>query len=389
MTQKELLKYFFAWRVVLLLFLFLAIQIVPLQFDFLGGGISNYLQKPYLWAWADFDGVHYLRIAEKGYAEFLYFFFPLYPLLIRIVAPLFGGGTEAFLFSGLAISHLALFFGIVGLIKLLRLDYEKDLTGLVVLLILVFPTSFYFGSVYSESLFFLLSIWAFYFARKGRWIVAGLMGAFSSASRIVGVALFPAFIVEAITQMKRKNTHPFLPVVASFFTLFGFFSYAVFLDEKVGDPLAFFHSLGRVFGEQRSEYLVILPRVFYRYIFKILPSLNYSYFPGVFTAWLEFLTGVIFVILSVLGLLASLGKLGKVKIAPSYAVYLFLGYLIPTFSGSFSSLPRYVLVIFPGFIILASYLIRLPPITRFVVVGISLILLSIATSLFTRGYWLA
>src|SRR4030042_3666725 len=37
-----------------------------------------------LWSWANFDGVHYLLLAEKGYAFGLtQAFFPVYPLLIK------------------------------------------------------------------------------------------------------------------------------------------------------------------------------------------------------------------------------------------------------------------------------------------------------------------
>ncbi|MGB6882196.1 MAG: hypothetical protein WBD86_02760, partial [Microgenomates group bacterium] len=78
-SKKFIFRSFVFWRVLLFLFLFLAIGIVPLQQNFLGGGLSSYLRSPYLWAWGNFDGEHYLSIAFKGYQPLTYFFFPVYP----------------------------------------------------------------------------------------------------------------------------------------------------------------------------------------------------------------------------------------------------------------------------------------------------------------------
>jgi len=73
----------------------------------------------------------------------------------------------------------------------------------------------------------------------------------------------------------------------------------------------------------------------------------------------------------------------------SYAVYLALGFIVPTLSGSFSSFPRYSLVLFPGFILGATYLAKAPRFLQVLVFSLLFVLLSIATAMFTRGYWIA
>ena len=305
--------------------------------------MQNYLSNPYLWAWGNFDGEHYLAIAQFGYQPLTHFFFPLYPLLIRFL-----DGSQ---FSALLISHMSFVISLIGLYKLIRLDCSTKVARLAIILLLAFPTSFFFGSVYTESLFLALVTWFFYVLRKKKWIGAFVLGSLASAARLVGAVLLGPF---------------------------GLFGYMYYLLRETGDPLAFFHNI-TLFGGQRSEGLVLLPQVFYRYFFKVLPNLNYFYFPAVFTTFLELSVALLFLIL-----IAFSFK----KLKPVYTYFLTTGYLVSTFSGSFSSLPRYVLVLFPAFILIAMFL-QNKPIIRAVWLILSVILLAISVMLFTRGYFVA
>ncbi len=332
------------WRVALFLFLLLAIKTFPLQQHFLGGGMANYLANPFLWAWANFDGEHYLAISQFGYQPLTYFFFPLYPLLIKAF-----GGTAL---VGVIISNLSLLVALVGLWRLVRFDFGKEVARMAVWLVLLFPTSFYFGSVYTESLFLALTVWFFYFLRKRKWLLVVVLGGLASATRLVGAALLAPW---------------------------GLVGYALFLQQKTGDALAFMHQVG-IFGGQRSESLVLLPQVFYRYFFKVLPNLNLNYFPSSFVGLLEIGCALGFLVLIVVAFK---------KLRLEYALYALAAYLVPTLSGSFSSLPRYVLIIFPAFIVGAIYLKRLPRVWQILVFAVLFIMLGMATMLFTRGYWVA
>lgn len=80
---------------------------------------------------------------------------------------------------------------------------------------------------------------------------------------------------------------------------------------------------------------------------------------------------------------------GFSRLRPSYSVYAILSYLIPALAGSFSSMPRYVLVIFPVFILGAIFLSKMPKVYQYIVFSVMLILMVIATSLFWRGYWIS
>lgn len=379
-SKKFLLKTFIFWRILLFAFLFLAIGSVTLQQNFLGGGLPSYLKHPFLWAWGNFDGEHYLSIAYQGYQPLTYFFFPIYPLTIAFIAKFLGGSFTSLAISGLLISNISFFVALVGLWKLIRLDYKKDIARLTILLLLVFPTSFYFGSIYTESMFLALVVWSFYFARKGKWILAGLLGAVLTATRVVGLALIPALLIEAYLQRREKKKLNLFPIaIGILFSVLGIFAYMLYLNKVTGDPLEFFHNVS-IFGQQRSSNLVLLPQVFYRYFFKVLPSINYSYFPVVFVTYLEITTALVFLGLTI----ASFFKLRL-----SYAFYLAIGYIIPTLSGSFSSFHRYVLILFPAFILSAIWLSKRKKWIKAVIFLILILGLLIATSLFTRGFWVA
>lgn len=385
MGVKKIFKYFLVWRALLFVFLFLAISILPLQFNFLGGGVSNYLQNPHLWSWANFDGEHYLAIARDGYKPLTYFFFPLYPILTGLIARVFGPGEVGFALSGLLVSHGAFLAALIGLVKLIRVDYGKSVVLPAILLLILFPTSFYFGSFYTESLFLALSVWSFYFARKKNFLWAGILGGFASATRVVGIVLFPAILAEYLIVRQPLKVEPYKVLRNwGFWQIFliplGLLFYMYFLNERTGDPLHFFNSLSGVYGAQRSTELILLPQVFYRYIVRILPNLDYNYFPVVFTTILELLVAVLFLVISAFSFF---------KTRLSYAIYLSLAYLVPTLSGSFSSLPRYVLVLFPAFVLSAVYIKKLPRGVQYLLYFLLFICLGVATSLFARGYWVS
>jgi len=74
------------------------------------------------------------------------------------------------------------------------------------------------------------------------------------------------------------------------------------------------------------------------------------------------------------------------KMRTSYLVFGSLAFVLPTLSGTFSSLPRYVLVLFPAFIYLGMIKSKLIQFGLWVIFGLLLI---ISAALFYQGYWIA
>jgi hypothetical protein len=155
------------------------------------------------------DALWFLRIATAGYRaqDGSAAFFPLYPLAVRILDAVPGIGP---LGAALLVANAACFGGLLVLHALTRLELGAEAARRTVLFQALFPTAFFLMAPYTEPLFLLLSIAAFWCARRGRWGWAAVMGAGAAATRSIGLLLIPALAVEAIAQWRRREG-PLLP----------------------------------------------------------------------------------------------------------------------------------------------------------------------------------
>ena len=369
-------KSFLIWRISLFIILYFAIKFLTLQSNYLGGGLQNYLQNPYLWSWGNFDGEHYLSLSLYGYKSLEQAFFPIFPMLISFIAYPFSqtvlSGIISHTIVGLLISNVSFLITLFYLSELIKIDFSKKIAILTILFIVCFPTSFFFGSLYNESLFLLLVVLTFLNGRKGKWFQACFFGIVASATRVFGVLLLPVLLIEAY-QSKAKFSQYFWIL----FIPLGLIFYMMYQYITVGDALAFYH-LQTIIGSQHQGGFISLPQVYFRYI-KILLSLD-RLNPLYQTIVLEFIIGIIFLILPLVGYFK--------KIRLSYIFYSLVGFLIPTIQGSFSSTTRYVIVLFPSFIILALITDK-SKIIKYILLTMFTLLLIIETVLFLRGYWVA
>ncbi|MCL5073921.1 MAG: hypothetical protein M1308_23970 [Actinobacteria bacterium] len=359
--------------------LIIGLTFIPLNYQdkFLGGGYKNYQLLPQVFPWANFDGEHYLSISIFGYNIREQVFFPLYPLLISLLAGFFAHDLFSSLFygtiAGLLISNLAFLLALYYLFKLVLLDYSKKIAFWTLVILVAFPTSFYFGSVYNESLFLLLTVLSFYKARKGNWLWAVFFGFLATLTRVFGIILLPALLFEAKQQK--------LQVYKNFYLLFiplGLGLYMLYQYITVNDPLAFYN-LQKYVGEQRQSSFVTLPQVYFRY-FKMLITVD-KLAPIYQTVVLEFLVGILFLLLPIYGYIK--------KIRMSYLIYASIAFLITTVQGSFSSVPRYVLVFFPSFIAASLFINKWGMVSKLILIIIMAVLLIWESILFLRGYWVA
>ena len=152
------------------------------------GGFGDVVLSPL----AHWDAVWFLGIADTGYGSAdspRTAFFPLYPLLTRGLAELGGGSRGALLIAAYLVSLAALLAALVLLYRLTALELGHRAAGPAVVLLCVFPASLFLGAPYSESLFLLCSIGAFYAARTGSWAWAGAAAGAASATRSAGLLL--------------------------------------------------------------------------------------------------------------------------------------------------------------------------------------------------------
>ena len=147
-------------------------------------GISGALLEP----WQRFDTLHYLRIADEGYAhEADSVFPPLYPLAARLLGYLFGGTTAGRLWAATLISNAAFIGLLIMLFIMTAHDLEQKSATRALIYLTFFPTGFFLLAPYTESLFIFLALAALWSARhNGRFLLAGCLGLLASLTRLTG-----------------------------------------------------------------------------------------------------------------------------------------------------------------------------------------------------------
>ena len=189
------------------------------------------------------DSVWYLAIAGSGYGDGAReAFFPLYPLLVRIAAAPLGSA----LVGGALASTALLGVALVLLHRLVALDHDRAVARNAVLVTALFPMSFFFSAVYSESLFLALSVGAVYAARLDRWAWAGALGALAASTRSAGVVLLVPLVLVYLWGAGPPSWRPRRAVGADALWLglvpLGLAAYCGFLALEGLDPLAPFHA---------------------------------------------------------------------------------------------------------------------------------------------------
>ena len=203
--------------------------------------------------WSRKDTGHYVWIATHGYTQaWRTAFFPLYPLLERYLMAL----THNPVTAGLLISNLA---GLVLLTVLYRLvleDFDQEHAYRTILYLSVFPTAFFFATAYNESLFLCMSLLSFYHIRQGHWWLAGLFGFLASLTRSAGLLLILPFCYEYLRQHNDNTRTSFqrvkkvlsmmkairFDVLGGILIPAGLLLFALYCYIQFRDPLSFSHA---------------------------------------------------------------------------------------------------------------------------------------------------
>ncbi len=316
--------------------------------------------------WGRWDAVHYLDIATRGYQGTDMAFFPLFPLLIRIVGSLAGNH----LIAGLLVSNASFFFGLLYLYKLLEHEYDRAVARRAIFYTSIFPTAVYFTAVYTESLFFMLTVASFYYMRSRHWWLAGILGFFAAITRVEGVLLLVPFVIEWFAQDRPLRPRAFVDLCAGLLVPLGLVVYMGYLWVLRADPLYFSHVQSH-WNRHLAMPWVSLVNAFGK-ISHGAPALLVA------NQSLE----IAFTLLMIAVLL-----IGWHSLRPSYIAYMALSILVPMSTSNLMSMPRFALVLFPMFAILARWGDR--PWVNNVILAFSLPLLGLFTVLFADWYWVA
>ncbi len=178
-------------------------------------------------AWNQGDVHFYLEIASTGYEPgFLTNcgWCPGFPLLLQL--------APVTLSNALLINNLILLAALFMVHKLNRLDHDEDTAWNGLLLLLAFPSAYFLAAPLSESTFLFFSVGAFWAARKKHWPLAGLLGGAATLTRVQGLLLLPALLLEKPTK-KQALYLAAIPIGQLLFNLH--------LQTTTGDFWAYFH----------------------------------------------------------------------------------------------------------------------------------------------------
>lgn len=152
------------------------------------------------------DTPHYLYLAENWYTSTgekanLLVFYPLYPLLIKIVQFF----VRNYTFAGVLISFVC--FGIAScyLYNLLGMDYDKKRSMDGLLAFWLFPFGFFYMAVFTESLFVMLTVMSLYYTRKHNWLAVGIIGLLAAATRTQGILVFVPALIELLFTARERS----------------------------------------------------------------------------------------------------------------------------------------------------------------------------------------
>ncbi|HEX3872939.1 MAG TPA: mannosyltransferase family protein [Solirubrobacteraceae bacterium] len=369
------------------------------------GGLRDALAAPF----ARWDSVWYLTIARHGYTTGpTAAFFPLYPLLVAGVSSL-GPGL---LLSGVLVSLAAMLVALRLVWRLTEIELGpggRDVADLAVFAVALGPMAFFFTAVYTESVYLALTLGAFVAARQDRWARAGLLGALAAATRSSGLILMVPLVLLWLDQRRpasrwarrpagfdrprpasgRRRDLLWIGIVP-----LGLVAYLVWLAATGLDPLApfssqqdwFRHFTGPIGGIREGA------RAAFDGARQLLSGQRRTvYYPlaggdPIVAGWhnvmlFGFLLGAVPLLI------------GAVRRLPlAYGVYALAGTCLalsyPVSPEPLTSLPRYLVVLFPLPIALAIWIARHPRL-RVPVLGASAVSLAGFTELFATWHWIA
>jgi|GEM_PF-6334125 len=300
------------------------------------------------------DSLHYARVIREGY---LYetqgpwrglstnaAFFPLYPYTVKAITktriPGVGRLFRSIWPAGLVLSNVCLVLSLVYMLRIARLYLDEEAAHRSLVYLLTFPTSFFFSTFYTESLFLLTTTASFYHFLNGKHLRSGCWGLLACTCRSPGIVLMPAFVLGHLWSRRFRISRSDLSLLWLGLIPCGLAIVMGIMYTKLGDPFAFSKAQvawGRSFT---------MPyRTLWNAITQIHWSLPYGNFGNTFWAC-DVVMSLVFLALPFFLLR------GFHKALPIYSLLLIL---MPLTTGITAGMSRYAVVAFPAFFVLARF----------------------------------
>jgi hypothetical protein len=370
-------------------------------------GLGELLVEPF----RNWDGTWYRLVALNGYdpgnSDFVAkaAFWPLYPWLMKLGHEITGLSPES---VGYIISNLSFLGALIVLFRLVSLDFGSDIARATLVGLAVFPTTLFFTAVYTESLFLLLAVGSLYAARKGDWLLAGIVGLFAALTRSAGGMLLAPLAVLFIQQYGWQPRRWFPNALPAALPALGPLIFGWHLDRSGSKFLDWINVQWQWNRYQSTPWRTVdcelngcvtyleeyqrdqvTPPADWGWIRNLFENLNW----GHITSWeFRFRVGdgdVLEIVTTALAFAVLI--IGIKKLPLYYSAFAWPPLLVPLFSPStvnaFMSMPRFILPLFPVFVMFAILVQEKR--LRLILAAISGAISVLLTMQFALWYWVS
>jgi len=372
---NERLARFWSWAKVPLA-IAVASRVALFIFGFAGlmwVGPSRYsmnVGRPFLDAWFRWDSGWYMQIATSGYSlaqpepgQRNTFFFPLYPMTVRVLGKLLGGDLQL---AAVLVSNLCFIAAAVILYRFVLERWNEELAARSVALLACAPHAVFFSAAYAESLFLLCWVGAFFAAHRQAWGWAGALVALSGAARLIGPIAAVGLGLMALEQAQWRVRGLSWRVLFLGLAPLGVAAYVLYLQLAFGQPWIFFGGQS-VAGWGTGHNITNTLTGVLGWRGGMAPIADFSHLVG----------------LSVASLVCVLArrKLG-------WPLTVFMALTLLVYWTAWYSASRYLVVLFPLFIALALLLEARPRVTVGLLAG-SALMQGMMAWIFTHADWVS
>jgi hypothetical protein len=323
--------------------------------------------------WVRWDSGWFLGIARHGYGSDTVnapAFFPLYPGMTAVLGRILAG-RYALAALLITLGSCLAAFELLWHLAAKRLGPEGAFRS--VLYLALFPTALFLQAVYSESLYLALALAAFALAEARRWPWAAAAAGLALLTRSSGVAVVAGIAVLAWPQLKAL-----LWIGCTSVALFALFPLTLLL--QAGNAWAFLHSEAE--WDRKLSDAGPFGGIWDAFA-RLGSASKGATFHHTLAVNLESL-GFLFLFVA---LLAEVWR----RFGPAYGVFATVSLLFPLSfpAGAYPllSLPRFGLVVFPFFLVLAGFGSR--PRVHAAILSVSALLLGVAIVEWATFNWVA
>ncbi len=286
-------------------------------------------------SFASWDIAAYVDIAQNGYQVGTYqcAFYPLWPLCIRCGATLVGGN---YLLSAWLLCSVISLYALWAFYIYLRTTYTLVIANRTILLLVAYPGALFLSVPYAESLFFLLL--ALCLVCIGRGWLSGLAVCSFLLPLTRPTGLFVLCIVAWSVAASRRYKSAY-GALACGAPLLGFVCYLLLMRWYTGNPFAGFAAQSQFPANGSLSRMLELDRF-------VVAFFQFGWAHDYLGSWLD---RIFFV-----GFCCSLPHIWR--LCPSYYCYALLAGFVTAVANSYMSEVRFLLLIFPLFIVWAAVL---------------------------------